>query len=283
MLKIIDLTNQTISTLFSRNVGWHLHRLKIYIKKRILNKNFDITKHGDPIEISNSEFITNKINGYKNIWEFFIGNNNGYPPNVKGLTKEQSVNRFKLAENNYTVLYSLLSIQRKLNFYLVDKNQQNNPLAIFEDTKVVFSSISSVVDLLEKNMGLLNIFDQKLKDKIDLVEKYMEERNQTLHGRKLAIKIINGVVHIPKTELKANPFLSDKNWNEYEDSEFIGFYDYLDHCLTFLCELSSDIFNKIFSTLEKEWKDIQFLDVDYDNNGNEQYSGMTETNITLIK
>jgi hypothetical protein len=247
-----------------------------------MNKRFNLETHGDPVERENIDFITNNINGYRCIWEFFIGNNNGYPPTTKGLNPQQTLNRIKLAEYNYSILFSLLSIKRKLDYYLIEKSKQSDSFTINEDTKIIFSSISSVIDLLEKNLALVNIYDQKLKDKIDLVGKYMEERNEALHGRKLRIKIENGVVYIPKTELNENPFLNNKNWNEYDEKEFIEFYSYLDKCLDFLCQVSSEIFNKIFDKLSKDWKSIEFIDVDYDKIDTTQYSGTTETNITII-
>ena len=251
--------------------------------KIVMNQKFNLKIHGDPIERENVDFITNKINSYICIWEFFIGNNNGYPPIAMGLTSQQSLNRTKLAENNYTILLSVLSLKRKLEYYLIQKSNQSDSFMIFEDTKIIFSSISSVVDLLEKNLALTNIYEKKLKDKIDLVAKYMEERNEALHGRKLRIKIKDGVVFIPKTELTENPFLQDRNWIEYNDKEFIELYSYLDKCLDFLCVLTTDTLSKIFDKLLKDWKNIDFKDVDYTNINVTQYSGMTETNITIIK
>jgi hypothetical protein len=251
--------------------------------KVVMNKKFDLETYGDPIERENIDFITNKINSYRCIWEFFIGNNNGYPPTTNGLTAQQSLNRTKLAENNYSILLSLLSIKRKLDHYLIEKHKQSDSFEINENIKLIFSSISSIIDLLEKNLALVNIYDQKLKDKISLVDKYMEERNEALHGRKLRIKIDSGVVYIPKTELKENSFLNDKKWIEYNDNEFIELYVYLDKCLDFLCEVSSDTFSKIFDKLLKDWKNIGFVGVDYNNIDTTQYSGTTETNITIIK
>ena len=248
------------------------------------NSNYKLEIHGDPIERENIKFIDNKMNGYRQLWETFIGNENGYPPAVVGLSGKNVNNRYRLAEQLYSILLAFLSLERKRDYYLVSKSTLKDSFQIHEDTKVVFASISSIIDLLEKNMVLASVYEQKLKDKIEKVNKYMEERNEALHGRRLKIHINdNGEILIPKTEITDNPFLSHKNWSEYDQKELILFYEYLNNCIDELACIANDIFYKIFDNLNSIWANLSFTDIDYSVINNNQYSGVTHTVITIYK
>lgn len=248
------------------------------------NSNYKLEKHGDPIERENISFIDNKLNGYRQIWENFIGNENGYPPSVTGLSGKEVSDRYRLAEQMYSILLAFLSLERKRDYYLVSKSTSKDSFQIHEDTKVVFSSISSIIDLLEKNMVIATVYEQKLKDKLEKVNKYMEERNEALHGRKLKIHINeNGEILIPKTEITDNPFLSHKNWREYDQKDLILFYEYINNCIDELACIANDVFYKILDSLEKIWSKLSFINIDFNKIDNDQYSGMSHTNITICR
>ena len=142
MGKIIDLIKTTFANIqMLPNI---LRRLLHKFMNIINNVKWDLSKHGDPLEQEYYLYIEEKLNVYINIWEKYIGNEYNYPPKVKGLSNEQDVIRYKLAELNYTILENIISLNEILKEYSNIETDNKRILKAYLQQHQTFSIVYNI-------------------------------------------------------------------------------------------------------------------------------------------
>lgn len=208
---------------------------------------WNIKDSGDPFEKKCYRLIHNKIKKYNNFWSTYVGNINGKPANIEGISKDLNIKRLLTAQWNYTILRNVFTTEViiKRNEKKQVKNQLdliNQEIDFLLSTHLLFNTIE-VVDKINSH-----IEEQPIKHNFNA---FIEFRNHLAHNIKPLIKVINKYYHVPLNfEWFENINIQTNEswiWSEFDfsDLKFQRISSYFKWCF----EISLNLFNQ---TLENE-------------------------------
>jgi len=86
---------------------------------------YNLKEHGDHLETKYANFIRTHFRTYESVWKIFIGNKgNDIKADIQGYPEDKNILRQKFSEHTYTVLQSVILLNR-----LIEKDIFNKPFA----------------------------------------------------------------------------------------------------------------------------------------------------------
>ena len=208
---------------------------------------WNIKDSGDPFEKECYTLIVNKIKNYNVFWSSYVGNINGKPAGIEGISKEFDTKRLLIAQWNYTLLRNLFTTEILINRNA--KKQVKNQLNLINQeidfllaTHLLFNTVE-IVDKINSHIEIMPIKQN--------FEAFVEFRNHLTHNIKPLTKIINKYFHVPSNfdwfedlNIKTN---ESWIWSEFDFSnlKFQRVSSYFQWCY----QNSLDLFNQ---TLDHE-------------------------------
>jgi hypothetical protein len=173
----------------------------------------DIQKFGDPFEQVAFKRFPEKLQRYPEFWELYVGNDNGRPMEIDGLSKEQNRKRLLIAQWNYGILRNILNLDE---IFQKCKN-----------SKVIKNDVTSLIQHEQWFVSSINLFynNSELFDKVKF-HVYPEELNTNKdHLFKDFRKMRAAIIHNLKPVLKISEedfYLVPKNfdWFLREENTF---------------------------------------------------------------
>lgn len=166
---------------------------------------------GDNIERDNLDWIRTHIPEYEYIWAIFIGHDgHGKPLNVRGLSGKEELSRESFYQAHYTVLVSLLQLDKILKG--IDCQQagvqdSNAYLEIQTQLTAFLALVGRVRDMFKKMDNALGMGGAVYQGFQDLYQ----NRCSFLHGSLPAHRLDDGILQIPKL---AGVEKSPIEWND---------------------------------------------------------------------
>jgi hypothetical protein len=209
---------------------------------------YNIKDHGDPFEKKCYNLISNKIRDYKLFWSDYVGNNNGKPENINGISEEINKKRILVAQWNYTLLRNVYTTQK---LYERNKNKKARDIS---------NAIDQEVDFIISTHLLFNTIEiirkiEKTIEKKDVIKEnwagFIEFRNCLTHNIKPLTKIEQNIYHVPKNFdwFLSNNTSTDESWiwsdkDFFKNLQFQQFPSFLDWCFQKSITVFNDILNE---------------------------------------
>lgn len=185
---------------------------------------------GDYLEVNFKDTIRQLLPNYEKIWGCYIGHDGkGRMKTIQGPTSEENTNREKFAEYFYTCMESIIcmnSIAEEChNADLTKPAEYLNLLNSFMSFQAHAGRIR------DNSIKLLSIHfpNDKVNALCVQLEDLYKQRNQVLHGKKLPVRIEDGLVLIASPmgkEVRLDKWNSDMHWSESDESNFEFITDY---------------------------------------------------------
>lgn len=191
----------------------------------------NVATRGDAIERLHSEFILTVLPEYDRIWSAYIGNDgNDRMLPIRGLRDDLEDVRKKVSQYNYTSLESIVCMRRlgeKYSSHQAKVPGVDSPeyLDFLNDLLAFHANIGRIQDMVEKTTYLLKTGDTWKR----FLNGAFKKRNVVLHGHKVPIAIVHGVIEIPPIA-ESDPHRSwhdEKNWGDVPVVAFNFFSDYM--------------------------------------------------------
>lgn len=161
---------------------------------------YSLKKHGDPLELTFSDFIATHFRTYEEVWKIYIGNKgNDIRAQIENYPKERELKRQKFSEHTYTILQSLISLQRLIDKEVFGKgfvNSVNDILDLQDNLMLFFTHLGRIRDnVREASTCLLNLDESETTG---LLDEFYHKRHILVHGKSLPIILKpNGEISLP--------------------------------------------------------------------------------------
>jgi len=250
--------------------------------------NWNIKDDGDPLEKKCKELIRSKIKNYNEFWSKYVGNINGKPIKIDGISEEQNKKRLMVAQWNYTLLRNIFQIKqiKEKNDKSASPNIVNNidiQIHIEMDFILVthlFYNIIEIVEKIKKQIGDNTNSTSKFDD-------FKMFRNVLAHNIKPLTKIINKKYCVPKNLewFSAACIHNDDTWiwdNKcFNSLKYQSLSLYYEKYYTNALDLFNGVLLSEIEFFDKELKGKKIQDkgtnVEINNNGSCVASGTTIT------
>lgn len=209
-------------------------------------------ENGDLLESKFCDYIRSNIPAYEDIWGRYIGHDGyGKMITISHLSNDGSSKRTNFAEFNYTVLESILCMK-----LISEKALLITDIDSYLETMNYFISFQSHAGRIRDNVkGMLNlIIPEKSNELLQLLEDFYQQRNNILHGRKLPIRLEEGLILIPAiqgNEEHSNKWNSKMKWEEIVQTDLRFISDYLVETLQETCSKVNSIFYNLVEPIKK--------------------------------
>ena len=160
---------------------------------------YNLKDNGDLLEKTYSDFIVPHFPTYEKVWQLYIGNiGNNTKAKIPGYPLEREEKRQKFSEHTYTILQSVILMNRLLEKKVFEKtpNELDKKLDLHENILLFFSHVGRIRDNITDAAACLdNINIKKIEDQFD--ELY-HKRHIPIHGRIIPITFKrSGEVEMP--------------------------------------------------------------------------------------
>ncbi len=152
---------------------------------------YTVKEHGDRLEKTAAEFITNYIPSYELIWQIFIGHKgNGIIADMLNINTEDNITRVRFAQHHYTILESLY-----LMHLIAEDESIVKPIVSFEEYRKTLNQIMAfqaysgrLRDNLEECFTLIGVADEA-KEATNKLEEFYQQRHVFIHGSKVPFSL----------------------------------------------------------------------------------------------
>ncbi len=220
--------------------------------------NWNIKDHGDGLEKKSQSLISSRVPTYKEFWRLYVGNINGNPASINGISEELNHKRLLVAQWNYSILRNTYAIKTTI-------------IGRHKKISNVDSMIEQEVKFLTSTHLFYNTIEIAQKIQIQLEEpssnqkfqNFIKFRNCITHNIKPLTKVVNDYYHVPSNFewFEEKSIKSDESWI-WSEEDFSGLKyqtvdNYFEYCyeesinlLNQVLENELDYFSKLFPNLE---------------------------------
>lgn len=177
---------------------------------------YSLKKHGDPLEKEFSKFIGQYFRTYESVWKIFIGNKgNNTKADIENYPSDRERKRHEFSEHTYTILQSLILLERlskKEVFNKIDAKNVSEILDLQDSLLLFFAHLGRTRDnILSAAQCLLNIDLSGIETSLS---EFYHKRNVIVHGQMLPIAFkANGEIIIPLLSKNSSDTL---RWHDTE-------------------------------------------------------------------
>jgi len=150
---------------------------------------YNLKEHGDPLEQTFADFIRTHFRTYEEVWKIYIGNKgNDIRAEIKSYPAERELKRQKFSEHTYTILQSLVSLQRLIDKDIFSKgfvNSVDDILDLQDNLMLFFTHLGRIRDnVQEASTCLLN---HNEAETTGLLDEFYHKRHLVVHGKAIPI------------------------------------------------------------------------------------------------